>query len=268
MREIMRALAKQAFVEVDYETGGMRWDDEYGGRKKFLGGWQLWGRESAVVTVRLMHEYLVRTVHRVARERGTPTDEVFKEAMAGRVAERILDRHEQAMAAQAREARERQAAQAHPGSTSNALVIVLEDYAQTERDLNTDLRNSWAPGTTRAKREAREAEYAQRTREREEQRAALFAEGHAENVVDMVMSGISLERALALAEETPTTKEKSEREKRRAEKEEARWQERWQRQQQRAHKKYTSTSYREGRRAGETVGLDTQVDQKETRKLS
>lgn len=106
MREIMRALAKQSFVTVDWTPGSARtvWSEEeqdYVKAGNKAGHWDLWGRESAVVTVKLMHEYLVRTVDRVARERNTPTDEVFKEAMGMRIAERLEERHERAMAEQA-----------------------------------------------------------------------------------------------------------------------------------------------------------------------
>lgn len=279
MRKIMRALAKQAFVEVDYESGGMRWDDEAGQRKKFLGGWELWGRESAVATVRLMHEYLVRTVHRVARERGTPTDEVFKEAMAGRIAERIEERHEQAMAQQAREAREKNAAAAHPASasTGNALVVVLEDYAQKERDLNNDLRNGWAPGTSAEKRRVRELEVARAQAERDErlaerarQREAWLNEGIDSEVVEFMMDGFTRDRAEALVAEskTPEAQRKREREEARRRREDEAWSQRWQRRLEREAAKMSSPSYREGRRAGEHVGLDAQVNHKETRKLS
>jgi hypothetical protein len=271
MRDIMRALAESSFVIVEYEQGRTARGFEDDERKRIQGKWQLWGRQSAVITVKLMHEYLVRTVDRVARERGTPTDEIFKDAMGTRIAYRISERHESAMYEQARTAREQRAAQAHPGSTSNALVVVLEDYAQKELDLNNDLRNGWAPGTTAAKRTERELEMARRTAEREAQRQALFNEGYDESIVDMVMSGISLERALAIAAEPPKPekpeKPEDEKAKARREKEQAEWQERWYRQQEKEQRRANSPSARAGRAAGDSVGLDTQVGQHETRKL-
>jgi len=265
MRAIMRALAEQAFVVVEYSHGSAGYDYESGGRKRVPGTWELWGRESSVVTVKLMHEYLVRTVDRVARERGTTTDEVFKEAMGTRIAERVEERHASAMHEQAREARERQAAAAHPSNTGNALVVVLEDYAQKERDLNNDLRNEWPPGTTLAKRQKADDERAAAMVERENRRQALLNEGLAVEIVDLMMSGISRERAIQLnAEEPAPTKPEDEKTRARREKEDAAWQARWQRQQEKQYARHNSPSARAGRAAGENVGLDTQVGGKVT----
>jgi hypothetical protein len=279
MRDIMRALAEQAFVVVEWSEGRRAYDFEEGKRKAIPGQWNLFGRESAVVTVKLMHEYLVRTVDRIARERGTPTDEVFKEAMGMRIAERVAERHEQAMRVQAREAREKQAAQAHPSNAGDTSVpvVILEDYATKEQELNNDLRMGWAPGTTEQKRLVREAEDAERQRrrneelaERQHQRETWINEGIDEEVVEYMMDGFSRERAEALVAEshTPEAAAKRRREQERSAKENEKYHERYRAQQERAHAKYTSASYREGRRAGETVGLDAQVDQRETRKLS
>lgn len=277
MREIMRALAKQSFVEVDYDSGGMRYVDGYGYRK-VAGHWELWGRESAVITVRMMHEYLVRTVDRVARERGTPTDETFKEAMGRRIAERIEERHDDAMAQQEREAREKRAQAMHPAAaTGNALVVVLTDYAQQERDLNNDLRMGWKPGTTAERRELQDAERAQRIAQREaeleEQRATrqrLLDDGIDADVVAYMMDGFTQEQAerMVARERSPEGRAKAERERARQAKSDQQWSDRYYREQEKLARKMNSPSYRAGRAAGNNVGLDAQVDKKEQRKLS
>lgn len=257
MRDIMEALCRQSFVTADWHAG---WRGK-------PGRWELWGRESAVITVKLMHEYLVRTVDRVARERGSATDEVFKEAMGDRIAERIERRHAEEMN---RQKRESQAANSTASPGSNALVVVLEDYAQKERDLNTDLRDGLEPGETARRRLQRELEYQQRTAERENKRNALLAEGLAELVVDLIMEGFTPERAHALADEyeTPEYQEKARRQRAARENESKKWDEKWRRDQEKLAARRNSPSYRAGRSAGDSVGLDQQVDQRETKKLT
>jgi hypothetical protein len=266
-RDIMEALCEQSFVTSDWHSG---W-------KGKPGRWELWGRESAVVTVQLMHQYLVKTVHRSVREvmRST-SDEVFMTAMGTRIADRIRNRHYEAMQAQKRAAQAQpQQYAASPGS--NALTIVLEDYAQKERELNADLRNGWEPGETARRRLASELAYAQRveearrrTEERAKQREALLAEGLSELIVDLIMEGFSRDRAHALAEEhnSPEGQEKARRAQERRHAEYKKWEERDQRLRAKREAQRNSPSYRAGVQAGDSVGLDAQVDQRETKKLS
>lgn len=284
MREIMRALAKQSFVEVDWTPGSARtvWSDEENDFVKAgnkAGHWDLWGRESAVVTVKLMHEYLVRTVDRVAREGNRPTDEVFKEAMGMRIAERLYEKHELAMREQARKAREANAAAAHPGSaTANALTIVLTDYAQSELDANSDLRNGWEPGTTAQKRRERElrdqqrqAEVAAQAKARADERERLRSEGFEdEEVIELILDGFSPERAEAMVEEnnSPEAQAKKAKERQRTAAEEEKWRERQNKRWAKYAERINSPSYRAGKRAGDSVGLDGQVGQSSAKKLS
>lgn len=277
-REIMRALAKQSFVVADWRPGGVSVDWETGKRIKDNGGWDLFGRESAVVTVKLMYDYLVKTVHRSVREYSHAADEVYKEGMGTRIAERLAERHERALAEQAREAREAKARQSHPGSaTANALVVVLTDYAQQELDLNNDMRMEWEPGTTARKRAEREAEQArliaerdQRIKERQEERERLRSEGIRDEVIELMLDGFSRERAEAMVaeDETPEAQRKKAKEAERSAKEEEKWRERQNKRYEKWAEKQSSPSYRAGRRAGNDVGLDGQVGQSETKKLS
>jgi hypothetical protein len=179
MRGIMAALAQTSFVTVINAEWHVKKDDDDWAERKRRFGYDLIGRESAVVQVRLMHEYLVRTVDRMARERGTPTDEAFKAGMGERIEERLRQRHEEALERQAQEAREAKARQAHPGAaTGNALVVVLRDYAETEADLNEDYRLGLTPGTTSQQRHERRMRNEQRDRDFER----LKNEGLDENV--------------------------------------------------------------------------------------
>lgn len=260
-RGIMYALAQQSFVTAFYEDR----------RDRTGGHWDLIGRESAVVTCQLMHVYLVKTVLRTTRETyGGKYDEVFMKAMGERIAERIEERHDAAMYAQKQEAAARQAhANSHPGT--NALVVVLEDFAAKEADLNNDLANGWAPGTTARRREEelreQEAQAAKKQKRREELRAA----GLEHDVVELMLYGYSEQQALKIlraSEEPKETEEERAKRKARAERERRIYEEREDRRRERAARLYNSSSFRAGRAAGDNVGLDTQVNQREVKKLT
>lgn len=270
MHSIMRALAEQSFIVADYREGRMRTDWDTGKQTKDSGGWDLWGRESSVITAKLMYDYLVKTVHRSVREYSHASDEVYKEAMGMRIAERLEERHQTAMRAQAREAREKQAQAQHPSAaTGNALVVVLEDYAQNELDLNNDMRNEWPPGTTLQRRKAREAEMAKReaelaaeARHRADERERLRSEGYEnEEVIELILDGFSPERAEAMVEEdnSPEAQAKKAKEKQRSAKEEQAWRERQNKRWEKYAERQNSPSYRAGKKAGDSVGLDGQV---------
>lgn len=281
MRAIMEALAESAFVYVEHAPGRVREDFDTGKVKKTYARYTLIGRESAVVQTQVMHEYLCKTVVRVARERSDWPNEAFMAGMGERIVERLKVRHAEMLAQQKREAAEAKARQSHPGaSPGNALVVVLEDFAAKEHDLNEDLRRGKPPGTTERERAEREARVAER--EREEKR---LAELHGDDVAYwMTWGGLDLEQAKARvaqnaadkeltkkAEEARRKNETPEQRARREEKEEREadaWRERVRRQREREDARRSSPSYRAGRAAGDKVGLDTQVGSTERRRLS
>lgn len=262
-RQIMKALAKQSFVHAD-------WHGARPGEK--TGRWDLFGRESAVVTVKLMHQYLVKTVYRSMREQMNSTnDMLFATAMGERIAERITERHEQAMAEQARTANQQRAAASHPAHAGgNALVVVLEDYAQKERDLNEDLRLGRAPGTTARLREEDEIERQRRYQRREDIMLAAIADGASNDVAHMMSWGYNraeAERICAPKKEKPETPEQRQRREEREAREQEKYREKQQRAYERDYAKRNHPSARAGRRAGDSVGLDTQVDHREQQKI-
>lgn len=151
-RDLMAACAEVNFVfqEVNYD-----WSGTY----KKATGYTLIGREANVVAAKILFEYLFQTIDRLAVEfvgnetlaYSIPANS-FKEGCSARIGERLRERHRQQLADQAREARERNAAAAHPASTSTALAVVMTDYAQVERDHNEDLRLGKPEGFTANKR--------------------------------------------------------------------------------------------------------------------
>lgn len=270
MRELMEALATSSFVHASHTPGRRsRWDGELHPAR-----WTLIGRQSAVVQVQLMHEYLVRTVDRVARDRGTPSDERFKAGMGERLVERLVERHSAAMAEQRRQAGEAKARASHPSAApGNALVVVMEDYAQRERDLNEDLRRGLKPGTTAANREQELRDREERQRMREQKKQELEARGFTEDEIFYVLIGYDEDEAKKLAAKKsepkpPETEEQAAKRRAREEKESEEFWERQRRARDREHERRAHPSYRAGRSEGERVGLDTQVGRKETRRLS
>jgi hypothetical protein len=151
---LMAACADVNFVyqEVSYRyTNGHR-------RAK---GYVLIGREANVVATQLLFDYLASTCENLGieyvggdnRRRMSIEALSFKEGCADRIAERLRTRHEEQLAEQKREARQRNAAASHPSAaTGTALVVVMEDYEQAEADRNNDLRLNKPEGYTTARR--------------------------------------------------------------------------------------------------------------------
>lgn len=152
-RDLMAACADVNFV---FQEPNYDWSGTY----KKATGYTLIGREANVAATRVLFEYLFQTIDRLGVEYvggderlayGIPANS-FKEGCASRIGERLRERHRQRLAEQAREARERNAAAAHPASTSTALAVVMTDYAQDEKDRNEDLRLGKPEGYTANKR--------------------------------------------------------------------------------------------------------------------
>lgn len=146
--DLMSAVAESCYVTV--------WSNRRGTK---LENFTLIGRKSAVVSCEVLYAYLSRTVIRLSRaEEGS--QRFFRFGCAERIAHRIRVRHAETLRTQRAEAEARKANTQHGygGGYSTALVVVLEDYAQKERDLNQDFSRGLPPGTTGAKRLAAEAE--------------------------------------------------------------------------------------------------------------
>ena len=152
-RDLMAACADVNFVFQE-----VRWD--FKGTYKKAIGYTLIGREANVVAAKLLFEYLSQTIDRLGLEYvggderlayGIPANS-FKEGCSARIGERLRERHRQNLAEQARAAREANAAARHPASSGTALVVVMDDYAQDEKDRNEDLRLGKPEGYTAAKR--------------------------------------------------------------------------------------------------------------------
>jgi hypothetical protein len=147
---LMAACAQANFVyqEVAYKyTNGHR-------RAK---GYILIGREGNVIATQLLFDYLASTCENLGiayvdydnRRRMSIEALSFKEGCADRIAERLIARHEEQLAEQKREARQRNAAASHPSAApGTALVVVMEDYQQAEADRNNDLRLGKPEGYT------------------------------------------------------------------------------------------------------------------------
>lgn len=254
MPQLMVTLAETCFCSVRLMT-------KSGGRTHGA-GFEIIGRASAVATCRVTYEYLVQTVNRLARERSWDKEvRYFKRGVAERVAERLEAKHREEMEKQLREAeRQREYYAAHP--TSNALVVVLEDYAQKEQDLNCDMRNGWEPGTTARKREDRAKADEQASRQRAERIAKYVAElGVSREVADYMASGFSQQRAEELVNPPPETDKQRERRLER----ERRARQRLHRSWEKEDRKRDSASWQAGRRAGDDVSLDRQVEEQTTK---
>jgi hypothetical protein len=238
---------------------------KFNGRRRFAAGYQLIGRQANVASTLVMFDYLMKTINRLVLEavhgdnsqRMTKFGIAFAEGCADRLGQRLRRRHADYLAEQAKEARERNAQARHPAAaTGGALVVVMQNYATQEQDLNDDFNRGLEPGTTARRRADREARVAARL-------AELCAQGiEAEVARYMADYGFSFEQAHAHVhppEETDEERAKREaREQRDRERAEARW--------EREYNRRNWSGYYAGQEAGDRVGLDPQVDRAEPRR--
>ena len=292
-QQLMLACAEVNFCVVlkQYTSKYDKWGDYKGSRTS---GYKLIGREANVIATQQMFDYLMSTTERLAFEfvgsdnkmRLSRAAVSFKEGCAERLGKRLRDRHAAALAEQARAARASNAAPASGGGT--ALVVVLEDFAQAEADRNEDFRLNRPEGTTAARRLQRDRRSemeavgasALKAYEATPDRDILSSVAQSaigahlsnlgqavdEEVEKLVAAAVRnvvtnhvhrLEEAQKLAKETP--KQKAAREEREARENERFWR-RWSNQQEAKANSRNWSAYSAGSAAGDTVGLDKQVD--------
>lgn len=170
-RWIMAAIAEANFCHLLVLTGRRR--NRHGSREISL-GYEIIGRQSNVAGAYHMYDYLLATCARLRAEyemrpgRTKEDGALFVEGLANRLAERVIDRHQELLAKQKAEAeaqrREAAARASHPGAapSGTALVVVMADYAQSEADANRELEMGLEPGTLARQRAEREAAAATR----------------------------------------------------------------------------------------------------------
>lgn len=230
---LMRAVAESCFVEPIVLRDGPK-----------VMGFALVGRESAVVSAEVLYDYLSGVVVRLASQCDGSWS-AFRFGCAERLASRLEQRHRERLDEQRRQATVRAAT----GETAGALVIVLEDYAQRERDLNNDYRRGVAPGTTKGERDESERKF----REEKRRISELQAQGKSWDVAWwMVAYDMSEEQAIAQEErlskvsvQEPPKSHKKQRQRYYVDFDERR----------RQH-----PDYRRGSRAADDVSLDQQID--------
>lgn len=276
-RDLMTAVA-----ELNFCVAFPRWESRTGGPDIF-DGYDLIGRIDNVATCRLMFDYLLHSIERLAREYVnndptqffTRTAHSFKEGCSTRLTERLFDKHREIVEEQERKAREEQAAARHPAAASSNLpAIILKDIVQSEKDLNEDLRRGLEPGTTARRRQEQEEKSERQRLERERRFNEALAMGHDQNIAYFYSHGWDIERAIELARvddnNEPAKPETEAQRKRRIESEKRagqRYEERQRRRKEREHRRLDRIAFCRGQEAGETVSLHRQVDGTKRNKL-
>lgn len=250
------------------------------GKRTVPKGYRIIGRQSNVISVTVMFDYLIKTMNRLVshseHHNMSRWAMSFKEGCSVRLQQRLKERHERMLKEQKEEAERKQkeyeTRSKHPGaapSTGTALVVLLVDHEERERELNNDYRMGWEPGTTIRKRLEREALEKKR-------RADAIAQGITdENILYWIDFGYSIERATQIAYPQPRLedepkkrkREETERQRRIREEREARANERWWRRQERKESRRDLAGFQAGKAAGEKIGLDTQIGNQGSKKL-
>lgn len=220
------------------------------------------GSHVNVTSVRIMAEYLQQAVERLAQEwaRGRGYKSVFvREAIAYRegMADRLTDR-----LWELRQERLRKDQETKKSSSDNAgTALVLADVIQAELDLNIDALWGYEPGTTAKERSDRLArQLAAEIAAQEELRKRDEAEA-----ADPILREIRLQREEdeRLAKEAED-REYEKREARNAKRRKGTYRER--RMNDREMRRYSS-EFRAGYERGADIGLDAQVDHRNTKRL-
>lgn len=146
---------------------------------------KLVGRRVNVAATTAMATHLLQTVDRLCMERlhGDTSNRQFlsrwavswREGVAERVRQRLVDRRKQQLSAE--EEKRRSAAKAAMAAGSTASALTLTDVKRQEKDLNTDFMNGLEPGTTARERAADAAAAVKK-----EQEYVLWAKAHPEQV--------------------------------------------------------------------------------------
>jgi hypothetical protein len=232
-------VSEQAYVAPSYRSSKHGWEDENGHVTVRVKRHKVLGRLVNTTAVMIMVDYLLDTIERLLpypnNERLSRDANAWREGCSDRLVERITAKAE-AM---------RTADYATQGEAAYCTAIQVADLAKKEEAGNYDAINgagAWA--------------------RRLAQRAKLDAYWSAENVA--VREAEAQERLAAkLLAESPADRARREREEAKEAARSARYSERYwaraDRQAERAEAKRDSAAYREGRRKGDAIGLDSQV---------
>ncbi len=236
-------------------------------------GYQLIGRAANVASTRVMFDYLLQSIDRLAKaevqdpgQYFTRYAHSFKEGCADRVIDRLRERRAAEIEASERKAREDKARSSHPSAaTSNALVVVLGDYMQDEEDLNEDFRKGWKSGTTKQRRiddelecQANQAEAKRKYEARKAERLARDPNIDPDRLHYLAQGFTSAQVDELLRPEKPET----DAQRRKRKEKEQREYDRWRAQGERRDARKDWGGYRRGQQAGDDVGLDRQVERK------
>lgn len=271
-RELMASVA-----ELNFCKAFTRWQPRGWGKPDIFDGYDLIGREVNVASTRVMFEYLLQTIERLARDDVLDPSQYFtryahsfKEGCSDRLVERLREKREDIVAEQERKVKEAAARARHPGAApSNLPTVILRDVIQNEADLNQDFEQGLKPGTTAQERANREAEYQANLDKAKKRIDDAIARGLSEDAAYYVGLGYDDARAVELAApraEKPA-KPETDAQRRKRQQREANERDRYRRQHDRAASRLDNAGYRKGKQAGENVSLDRQLNSNERGKL-
>lgn len=241
-RDLMRTLC-----EVNFCTYWTAWDHRVVGsgrnsRVQKFAKHCLVGRKSNVTTALMLFDYINQTVERLCPWKSpqnlSKSAISWKEGCCYRIRQRLQTRKQELDEESAAKPQE------HPqpqGGSANALV--LSSVRASEVDLNHDFRRGWEPGTTAAKRMAREA------------REAAAAQAEAERLAAMT------------PEERAAWDKKQAEEAERSRKQQEKWQKKWDREWEAKWDGKDMDAFWSGHDTGDTVGLDGQIANNQSKKL-
>ena len=189
-RRLMKAVAEMNFC--------MHWLDEITaesfGKTRKVKRHVLLGRKVNIVGTTMMYDYLVATLDRMLPYQGMAkrgkSALLWREGASDRLQVRLADARYEREAEAAKKTEEEAVRARHPGAASTGTSLTIVDLTKNEYDLNVDALEGLEPGTTTARRLAREARQAVLNAEWEEEKKIVDAK-----TADLMAGGMSYDEA-------------------------------------------------------------------------
>lgn len=255
---LMRYVADNNFCSSFIVTVDVPHEKKFG-ETRSVKRFNLLGSKMNVTVALHLYDYLTQTMDRLlpyqGMEKRGKNALLWLDGCSSRLGYRLYMKKQEMIKESEAQRAEQQASQT-PSASPTEGALVLADVYSSEEDLNQDFLYGWKPGATAQYRRDAQARAASRTQAELAEMEAGWAKIEAEE---------KRKKAERLAKETPSQRQaRLDRERRDQERRDAKWD----REANRNQAKVNNPAWRAGSRAGDEIGLDTQVTNQPKRRIA